>query len=183
MFAGAGADSVAGAAGADLLSGMEGLDTLAGGAGADTILGGAGADVLNGGTENDILTGGLGNDRLVGGDGNDMLHGGLGADVLLGGSGADRFRWSSVAESPAGGTTDRVVDFDAAEGDRLDLSALAPGVLGFIGGAAFAASGAQVQVVSSATASRVEVSVDGGPADLTFVVAGVTGLSAGDFIL
>lgn len=183
VFAGAGADSVAGAAGADLLSGMEGLDTLAGGAGADTILGGAGADVLNGGTENDILTGGLGNDRLVGGDGNDMLHGGLGADVLLGGSGADRFRWSSVAESPAGGTTDRVVDFDAAEGDRLDLSALAPGVLGFIGGAAFAASGAQVQVVSSATASRVEVSVDGGPADLTFVVAGVTGLSAGDFIL
>ncbi len=68
---------------------------------------------------NDTLTGGAGNDTIFGQEGNDLITGGLGADTLYGGSDADRFFFNAIAEAG-----DTIKDFDAAEGDVLDLSGL-----------------------------------------------------------
>lgn len=183
VFAGFGNDRVLGGRGANLLSGMEGADTLYGGTLADTLIGGAGDDLLSGAARNDLLMGGAGRDRLNGGSGNDLISGGLGGDVLAGGAGADRFRWSSVADSPRGQPFDRVVDFDGAAGDRLDVSALVAGPFSFIGTAGFAASGAQIRAVPLATATRIEISLDGGPADMLVLIYSAAPIGAGDFIL
>ncbi|HUH87715.1 MAG TPA: calcium-binding protein, partial [Pusillimonas sp.] len=73
----------------------------------------------------DELYGGTGNDLLFGQGGNDLLVGGQGDDILYGGSGADTFRWDAGDEGRAGApAVDRVMDFNAAEGDTLDLSSL-----------------------------------------------------------
>jgi len=69
----------------------------------------------------DTLLGGTAKDRLDGGLGNDMIDGGLGRDSLSGGLGADTFRFKSVAEAALG---DVIRDFDLADGDRIDLSAV-----------------------------------------------------------
>lgn len=183
VFAGAGDDSVLGGTGANLLSGMEGRDTLVGGGVGDTLIGGAAEDVLSGSAGNDLLLGGAAADRLVGGAGDDLIQGGPGADVMTGGTGADRFRWGSTSESPGGAVRDRVTDFSAAEGDRLDVSALVPGVFTFIGDAPFGATGAQVRAVSQAGSTRFELSIDGGPADLVVLLVAVASVSAADFLL
>jgi Ca2+-binding RTX toxin-like protein len=62
---------------------------------------------------------GVGNDlanAITGGAGNDVLNGGRGADTLKGGLGADRFVF---AKGEAHG--DVVLDFNAAQGDRLEF--------------------------------------------------------------
>jgi glucose/arabinose dehydrogenase len=182
VFAGAGDDSLLGWDEGDLLSGMEGTDTLVGHDGADTLLGGAEGDLLWGEAGADLLTGGAGTDTLLAGRGDDMLHGGAGADLLQGGEGADRFRWSSIADSPYA-TGDVIFGFDGAAGDRLDVSALAPGTFRLIGDAGFAETGAQIRILAFPLSIRVELSVDGGPGDLGFWVDGVAGLSDADFIL
>ncbi|UWI62134.1 LapA family giant adhesin [Pseudomonas sp. BW7P1] len=93
--------------------------------GNDTLLGGAGNDILFGGGGNDVLDGGKGNDILLGGSGNDTLIGGQGNDILIGGSGADTFVWK------AGDTGNDVIkDFNASEGDRIDLRDLLQGETG-----------------------------------------------------
>ncbi len=90
--------------------------------GNDTLLGNAGDDILFGQGGNDMLDGGTGSDTLLGGAGNDTLIGGPGDDILIGGSGADTFVWKS-------GDTgyDVIKDFNAAQGDRLDLRDLLQG--------------------------------------------------------
>jgi hypothetical protein len=140
LFGGADEDLMFGDLGADILQGNTGADTLDGGAGADTVYGGqdqdvvlggddndllfgdlgddyvqgnAGADTLHGGAGNDLLHGGRDDDVLLGGEGDDWLSGDLGDDVLAGGAGADVFMVL------AGGGVDRVLDFNAAEGDRV----------------------------------------------------------------
>lgn len=56
---------------------------------------------------------------LLGGAGNDVFHLGRGGDVVTGGAGADTFAYG---ETPwAGGV---ITDFNAAEGDRIDVSGL-----------------------------------------------------------
>ncbi|KAA8739517.1 LapA family giant adhesin [Pseudomonas koreensis] len=93
--------------------------------GNDTLLGGAGNDILFGSGGNDLLDGGKGNDILLGGTGNDTLIGGQGNDILIGGSGADTFVWK------AGDTGNDVIkDFNANEGDRIDLRDLLQGETG-----------------------------------------------------
>ncbi|WP_433741254.1 tandem-95 repeat protein [Pseudomonas putida] len=100
----------------DMSGAHDGGDTLLGGAGNDIIFGQGGDDKLYGGTGNDILLGGTGNDLLDGGDGNDILLGGKGNDTLIGGLGGDTFVWK------AGDTGNDVIkDFNASEGDRIDL--------------------------------------------------------------
>lgn len=93
-------------------------DFRAGGRGDDLLLLGAGDDIGRGRAGHDGLEGGAGRDRLYGDLGDDWLFGGSGADVLSGGRGADRFAYRSAAESRVG-SMDRILDFDAAEGDRL----------------------------------------------------------------
>jgi len=62
----------------------------------------------------DSIVGDDGRNRLDGGEGDDTLAGGLGHNVLRGGDGADTF----VLD----GGTDRIVDFDADEGDQISIS-------------------------------------------------------------
>ncbi len=90
--------------------------------GNDTLLGGAGDDILFGQGGNDYLDGGKGNDILLGGTGNDTLIGGPGNDILIGGSGADTFVWKSGDVG-----NDVIKDFNASEGDRIDLRDLLKG--------------------------------------------------------
>ena len=71
------------------------------------------------------LFGGTGEDIIIGGNGNDMISGGVGSDVLRGGEGADRFVFDV---SSFGRGTDIVSDFNASEGDALELSAALTGI-------------------------------------------------------
>lgn len=85
-------------------------------------------DNLSGSSSNDMLRGGAGNDTLSGGAGDDVLEGGLGADILTGSSGADQFKYLNLNEG-----VDTILDYNAGEGDGIDLSALldanfAPGI-------------------------------------------------------
>ena len=54
-----------------------------------------------------------------------MISGGVGSDVLRGGAGADRFVFDV---SSFGRGTDIVSDFNASEGDALELSAALTGI-------------------------------------------------------
>lgn len=113
LFGGAGNDTITGTNGwyqGDRLFGEQGNDLLSGLDNDDTLVGGSG---------NDTLIGGEGNDFLVGGDGNDVLKGGGDADTLIGGNGADIFEVSSNFQN--NDPEDIIKDFDATEGDKLDL--------------------------------------------------------------
>ncbi len=118
LYGSDGEDVIHGGAGNDLLSGDNQNDTLNGNAGIDRLYGGNGEDTLNGGADGDALVGGNGNDTLNGGDGNDVLQGGEGVDHLYGGDGSDRF-YFRLFELGTG--VDHLHDFNASEGDRIDL--------------------------------------------------------------
>ncbi len=121
--AGADNDRVFGGGGNDLLNGEAGADRLFGGTGVDLMSGELGEDLLNGEAGDDVLLGGEGADTLAGEDGADLLLGGAGGDVLIGGAGADRFVFATLGDSGSAGT-DLIVDFSAAAGDVIDLTAL-----------------------------------------------------------
>ncbi|UPY97239.1 Ig-like domain-containing protein [Pectobacterium sp. 21LCBS03] len=87
--------------------------------GNDILNGGDGDDILFGQRGNDTLYGGAGNDLLYGGSGDDILIGGAGGDTLIGGAGADTFKWQAGDIG-----NDVIKDFNAKEGDRIDLSDL-----------------------------------------------------------
>ena len=85
------------------------------------------ANLLKGGKGNDTLKGFGGDDTLYGELGNDVLVGGAGEDLMYGGTGADTFQFSSIADAPMGGwhhRSDEIADFSAAQGDKIDLSAI-----------------------------------------------------------
>ncbi|EOV0103610.1 type I secretion C-terminal target domain-containing protein, partial [Vibrio vulnificus] len=103
----------------DIAHGGGGDDRIYGQGGVDLMFGGSGNDQLYGGEGNDGLRGGTGNDTLDGGAGNDILIGGLGNDILTGGDGADIFKWVDMETA-----SDRVTDFNVAQGDKLDFSDL-----------------------------------------------------------
>jgi Ca2+-binding RTX toxin-like protein len=110
--------------------------TLNGGRWDDSLIGDIGNDTLNGDEEDDWLYGRDGDDVLNGGTGNDRLIGGRGADQLHGGTGADRFE----LDAPHG--MDRILDFNAGEGDVIALEAEAFGLTaGASAGSIFGASG------------------------------------------
>lgn len=131
---GLGADTLDGGAGNDTLLGGDGNDRLLGGLDADRLFGGSGNDFLDGsiggdrlegGAGNDTLAGGAGNDALFGGLGNDRLVGGTGKDQLAGGLGADQFVFTNRLDSGAGAAgRDIIIDFNRAQGDKIDLSAI-----------------------------------------------------------
>lgn len=77
----------------------------------------------------ETLFGELGRDTLDGGGGDDRLDGGRDGDWLTGGSGADIFFFAAERDSYRIDTTDVrnrdvITDFNAAEGDLVDLSTL-----------------------------------------------------------
>jgi Ca2+-binding RTX toxin-like protein len=129
-----GSDTVAGGAGADMLAGNKGADSVDGGAGgADTLFGGQGDDrlaahgagaYLNGNLGADTLDGGPGGGELHGGQANDVLHGGAGGDQLYGDLGSDTLGGGGGADVfhiARGGGHDLVLDFSAADGDRVQV--------------------------------------------------------------
>lgn len=79
-----------------------------------------------GGSGNDILLGTSGNNSLSGSGGNDTLLGLGGADTLTGGGGADRIVYTRQSQAVALSQStlaalDRIVGFDATQGDRILL--------------------------------------------------------------
>ena len=76
-----------------------------------------GNDTAFGEWDNDTVRGGQGADSIAGGDGDDFMSGDRGDDTISGGLGADTFH------SFMGAGIDRVLDFNAADGDRLNLLA------------------------------------------------------------
>ena len=137
LYATAGADTLIGGGGNDHFYGGAGDDQLHGGGGDDDLQGGLGNDAIYGDDGNDKLFGQQGNDALYGGAGNDWLGGGTGADTLTGGIGADVFVFTRSVDSTTRTTAqiqaitgdpsdtagvDTIVDFNQAEGDRIDIS-------------------------------------------------------------
>jgi Ca2+-binding RTX toxin-like protein len=88
-----------------------------------------GATAINGtgNTLNNALVGNSANNILTGGAGNDTLNGGAGSDTLTGGIGADLFVFSHALGST---NRDTLTDFNAAEGDRVQLDRTAFGQIG-----------------------------------------------------
>ncbi len=70
---------------------------------------------LVGTTGDETLSGNFNNDRLSGNSGADTLIGGAGNDVMTGGVGGNLFSYT------AGGGADRVVDFSATQGDKIQI--------------------------------------------------------------
>ena len=146
----AGRNELNGGDGNDILDGKAGADVMNGGLGNDTFYVDNSGDIIgeyaNAGTdtviasvtyslaginaENLTLAGtaalnatgnGLAN-VLTGNSGDNVLNGGAGADILTGGHGADRFVFGyDASHNPSG--NDTITDFNAGDGDRIDLSA------------------------------------------------------------
>jgi large repetitive protein len=152
-----------GGRGGDTLVGTGSFDALAGRDGDDTIFGRGRADFLDGGD---------GDDRLFGEGGDDILVGGPGQDQLTGGPGADRYVFTSLGDG-----RDTILDFNAEEGDRLDLRQLFQGA-GFDPGAADAGDFLRFDAVDGGggDAPRVGVVVDLDGAGDTHVAAQVATL-------
>ncbi|WP_284165999.1 CAP domain-containing protein [Frigidibacter sp. SD6-1] len=100
---------------ANVLIGNRGDNRLHGGQSNDYLDGKLGNDILTGGYGADKLRGNMGDDYLSGDRGNDTLGGGWGTDRLVGGADADRFIFN------ARDYHDTVMDFSAAQGDRLQF--------------------------------------------------------------
>jgi len=130
-----GRDSILGGSGFDDINGNAGNDTARGGAGDDWVVGGQDNDRLYGDAGNDLIYGNAGNDRGEGGLGADIVRGGQGDDVILGGEGADWLAGDVGNDTLTGGAgadvfhtfgatgLDRITDFNASAGDRVNLLA------------------------------------------------------------
>jgi Ca2+-binding RTX toxin-like protein len=139
---GEGDDVILGGTGFDDANGNMGNDTISTGAGDDYSVGGKDNDLLFGDAGNDIVWGNLGNDTCDGGDGNDQVRGGQGDDSVSGGPGADFVSGDRGNDTISGGSgadnfhgsqdagIDRVLDFNLAEGDRVQLD---PGTIYTVG--------------------------------------------------
>jgi serralysin len=98
----------------------------------------------------------------------------------------------AIAADPSHGT-DRILDFDAAEGDRIllrkidaDISTSADDAFAFIGTAAFSGTAGELRAVAThgGAVQRIEGDVDGdGVAELTIDVVTEATATAGWFIL
>jgi hypothetical protein len=140
----------------------------------------SGADTLVGTAAAEQMSGLAGADRLIGGGGGDTLTGGLGAD---------RFVYQYLADSKGTGSgRDQIIDFNHAEGDKIDLSAI-DAKQGLAGDQAFALvsyytqSAGQLMVVQEAGGYTVKADVNGdGASDLMIWVGSKTSLVASDFI-
>lgn len=143
-----------------------------------------GDETINGTTDNEILYGGDGDDTLFGNDGDDTLFGNAGDDVLYGGVGRDILQGDAGADTfvfdPANPVDlfDVVRDFDASEGDVIDLTSI---ITGFTPGTSNIAD--FVRITEGGGNSFVRVDGDGGRDDFSTIVMrldGVTGLDVFD---
>ena len=143
-------------------SGNSGANNLQGNAGSNTLSGGAGVDTING---ND------GDDFIIGGEGNDLLRGGLGADTF-------------VVAHAFGVTleTDQIHDFNAAEGDILDLSGAYAGTLSEV--ASFGKNAGEMTVTFAAGITTVRLDINGdGKTDYQVKINGDVTAETGSWLL
>ena len=169
LYGMAGKDILEGDGGADIIDGGDGWDyarytrssagvninletnvNTGGDAEGDTLFN---IEAVTGSRYADSLRGGAGNDYLRGENGNDTLYGGGGYDQLIGGSGADAFVFDTL---DANDSPDSIGDFDLAENDTLDISAILSGYDGSQDITEF------VQITDDGTDSFVAVDEDGG---------------------
>jgi Ca2+-binding RTX toxin-like protein len=155
--------------------------------------GNASANSINANGGNNILDGLAGDDVIKGLGGNDILIGGTGADILVGGAGSDTFvvRQESVIQSHLGGTLeiDTVNDLVAAQGDKLDLSAIdadsstgADDAFHLVG--AFTHQAGEMTLVFGGGITTLQLDVDGdGIADYRMKITGDVHLDSGGWIL
>ncbi|UVM34409.1 VCBS domain-containing protein [Pseudomonas sp. B21-019] len=122
--------------------------------------GAAGTQVSYHGESSGTLVGTMLADTISGGDGNDIIVGRGGADTLSGGAGADVFAYFNVNE---GG--DHILDYNYAEGDKIDLSALLKA--NFVAGTSQVSD--FVQVVQTGNDITVKVDPDGASNGKNFV--------------
>ena len=128
-----GNDNISGGGSFDDLHGNAGNDTVSGGGGGDWVVGGKDQDLLDGGDGDDVVLGNMGNDTAVGGWGADVVRGGQGDDSVAGGEGADWLSGDRGFDFLSGGAgadtfhvfaeagSDRVLDFNVWEGDRVNV--------------------------------------------------------------
>jgi Ca2+-binding RTX toxin-like protein len=176
---------------------LHGIENIFGSAGNDQFFGTNGANGIEGRSGDDLVDGRGGNDTLFAFDGSDTMIGGLGADAIIlhepGGAARDTVRYFSLQESgTSAASRDRISNFDRggqASDDKIDLSAIdaRPNVAGnqafsFVGQLTAAAGEVQVTVSGSDTLVIVDTDADAS-AEMSILVAGVTGLTAADFIL
>ena len=100
--------------------------------GGEDIFGTFGADDITGTDASERIFGLLGADDIMAGAGNDTIWGGSGADFMWGEAGADTFAFDFARESPYKARKfDVLMDFNSAEGDKIDLSAMDANLLRF----------------------------------------------------
>ena len=136
---------------------------------------GPGNDIFNG-------TGGTAG-TIHGGDGNDTITPGKGHVDMFGENGADTFKFVTAKGLPKGIGRDSIQDFDAGEGDRLDLSALHVkhhSHLKFIGSDHFHDHAGEVRL----KAGILSADLDGdGKGEVQIALTGVTSLTPGTDLL
>jgi Ca2+-binding RTX toxin-like protein len=160
------------------------IENAAGGSFADVLRGSNAANRLNGDAGDDALFGRGGNDRLSGGSGDDRLEGGSGADLFVVGE-ADGDAGTDIG-------SDLIADFDRAEGDLIDLSAIdadrgtsyEDDAFVFVGEAAFSGVAGELRIAAYGGGWQVTGDWDGDAvADFSILVASPAPLLAGDFVL
>jgi serralysin len=211
LIGGAGNDTLDGGAGNDTASyasgsaavrvslAISGAQTTGGGGndtliGIENFIGGTGADILIGDGAANVLNGGNGADQLLGGGGSDILIGGGGRDMLEGGEGGDVFRFTAMGD--LSGTTvtsaDTILDFNRAQGDRIDLSGIdavkqtsaVNDAFTWIGSGAFTKVAGQLRYVVTNGVGLVSGDIDGnGTADFAIRIEKAPALTGLDFIL
>jgi Ca2+-binding RTX toxin-like protein len=141
------------------------------------IKGGAGADMITGGDERYWIDAGLGDDTIFGGAGIDSIWGGEGFDV---------FRFDTALEG-----VDKVQDFTRGS-DRIGITAANFGIdalvegVSFFSGAGAVAPGGSAAFLYDTARQTLSYDADGagaGVARALAVLAGVTSLSASDFLI
>jgi Ca2+-binding RTX toxin-like protein len=182
------------------INGSLGKDILYGNSDVNLIAGLDGNDYINGRGGNDILYGDDGIDTLRGENGGDTLNV---SDVNVSGvstASRDYLRYyytsESYAATSAQGLVDWIYDFDKGGGatdDKIDLSRIDAktssttynNTFVFEGtGGVFNSSYGEIRIIESGGNSYVYVDTDSDSSiEMRFVVAGVTGLTADDFIL
>lgn len=146
-----GDDLLYGHGGGDWVVGGKDNDTLSGGAGGDIVYGNLGSDICNGDEGADTIRGGQADDVLDGGAGDDWLSGDRGDDVIRGGGGADIFHSFGEAD------IDTVLDFNAAEGDRVLLDPGTVYTLEQVGADTLVRMGASQVVLSNVSLATLPV--------------------------
>ncbi len=160
--------------------------TVTGKALKDDLFGAGGEDTVNGGGGNDRLFGETGDDDLRGGQGRDTLNGGAGADELNGGLSGDTFDFNAPQDSRTR-AMDTIADFDAGEGDRIDLRTIdantisgGNGKFDFVGSDPFSETAGELRFAGRSLSGDTD---GDGRADFRIVLAGVRALAEDDILL